>query len=87
MSEPGSLEKTINLGTEFPEISIRALAEIILGVVDRSLDIRAMPSTEGSPSRRLPSMKLFENIMKFQPKVSLEDGIKRTYDWYRPKMN
>jgi len=39
--------------------------------------------TPGSPERRAPDMKQFQKILNYQPKVSLTEGISKTWAWYR----
>jgi len=49
----------------------------------KDLTINPGPTTAGSPQRRCPDMsKTFETIW-YKPLVSLEEGLKRTFDWYK----
>lgn len=72
----------LNLGAHGPEISIGELAEVILKVTGRKLEIEAMPETPGSPVRRRPDMALAENLTNFRARVDLHSGISKTYEWY-----
>lgn len=72
-----------NIGNETPEITMMEVAQIILRVVDKPLEINAQPATEGSPSRRCPSMKKTTAVVGNRECVSLEEGIRKTFDWYR----
>ena len=50
--------QTFNIGNEVPEVSIREVAQLILKVVGKSLDIDAKPAAMiGSPVRRCPDLK------------------------------
>jgi nucleoside-diphosphate-sugar epimerase len=78
-----TVNQTFNLGVESPEITIKELAENICQIVGKNLNIKEMPETQGSPSRRVPSMKKLQQITQYQPQVSLIEGIDKTYRWYR----
>lgn len=78
--------KTFNLGSG-REISIGDLAKLIAGLMDQPLEIegetgRVRPS--GSEVERLvadPTMA--RELLGWEPKVSLEDGLKQTIAWMR----
>lgn len=72
-----------NIGNESPEITIQEVAEIILKVTNKKIFIDAKPATEGSPERRCPAMQKTKECIDYTNEVSLEDGIKKTFDWYR----
>lgn len=75
--------ETLNIGTQYPELSIGQLAEIILRVVARNLRIIRLPATSGSPARRCPDMSKTTELTGYVPRIGLEDGVRRTFDWYR----
>ena len=74
---------TFNLGVQSPEVTIGELAAILCDVVGRKLEIVPGETTAGSPHRRCPDMTLTIGVTGHQPAVSLEDGVRRVYDWYR----
>lgn len=76
-------KQTFNVGNEFPEITIRELAEIIIQVTGKSLAIEARPATPGSPERRCPSMKNVRNNIVYTNTITLQEGIEKTFDWYK----
>ncbi len=70
----------VNIGTG-KEISIKELAEIVKETVGFTGEIiwdSSMP--DGTPRKLLDVSRLRQ--IGFTEKVSLKDGIKRTYDWY-----
>jgi nucleoside-diphosphate-sugar epimerase len=77
---------TLNIGTQAPEIRIGDLASVILDVVGRRLSILAKPPTPGSPARRCPDMQLTKKLTGYESRVSLKEGVRRTYEWYRDKV-
>ncbi len=73
----------INIGAAAPEITMAALGRMVLQIVGRSAPIDPQPATPGSPARRCPDMARCVEISGFRAETPLEDGIRRTYDWYR----
>lgn len=76
--------QTFNIGNQMPEVSIRDVAQLILKIVGKALEIDAKPSSSiGSPVRRCPDMKKTYAYIDCAGQVSLEDGIRETFDWYK----
>jgi UDP-glucose 4-epimerase len=76
----------LNLGAESPEVTMRRVAEIAIATVGKPLAITAKPPTPGSPERRAPKMTRMVEATGYVATVMLEEGVKRTYDWYRKNM-
>lgn len=74
---------TFNLGSIDNERSIGNLADIIIKITDKKLTIRSTENTPGSPSRRQPDMARTLSVMNKEKWVSMEDGVRRCYAWYR----
>lgn len=72
-----------NIGNESPEVTIQTVAETVLKVIGKKIDIAAKPATAGSPVRRCPAMGKAKACIGFDGEVSLEEGIRRTYAWYK----
>jgi UDP-glucose 4-epimerase len=83
LEEPAAGGRTLNLGVSEPEISIGELAELVLRVVGKRLDIVGLPPTPGSPARRRPDTSATQALTGFSPHVTLEDGVRQTFEWYR----
>jgi UDP-glucose 4-epimerase len=83
MQTSGAEGNTYNIGNQENEISIGELAKIITSVVGRDIEITPLPATPGSPSRRCPDMSNTVKTIGFSPRVGIEDGISRTFKWYR----
>lgn len=70
----------LNVGSDV-EITIRELADIInekIGYKGKIVWDTQKPN--GTPRRKLDNIKLFD--MGWRPKVSFEEGLKRTIDWF-----
>ena len=72
-----------NIGNEQPEISIRELALLVASVLGKTVRLAEGAVTSGSPTRRCPSIAAVRETIGFEPQISLEDGIRRTWEWYR----
>ena len=80
---PAGLNQVVNLGSEAPEVTVARVAEIVIATVGKPLRIEAKPPTSGSPERRAPKMTRMIQAIGYVAQMSLEEGIRRTYDWYR----
>lgn len=75
--------QTLNVGTEIPEVTIREIGEMCAAVSGKNLNIKELSPTLGSPQRRIPGMQLARDLLSIEPQIGLEEGIKKTWDWYR----
>ena len=75
---------TFNLGNDDAEINMRDLAKIILNLMNRN-DIKIVDGkdTDGSPSRRMPNIEKLSKYSNIKKRISLNDGLKKTYLWYK----
>lgn len=80
---PDAVGKAVNLGTSRPECTIGHLAELVAAATGKPLRIVPGPTTAGSPSRRCPDTSLIDRLSGVTSRVSLEEGIARTYAWYK----
>jgi GDP-L-fucose synthase len=70
----------INVGTG-KDISIENLAELIKGIVGFTGDIEWDSSKpDGTPRKLLDTSRMDD--LGWQPRISLQEGIKSTYDWF-----
>ena len=82
MELPDCEGKTLNLGTQNPEVTIKEVVEACFAAVGKELKIDAKPASSGSPARRGPDMSLTIELTGFESKVNLREGVARTYEWY-----
>ncbi|MBP61176.1 MAG: GDP-fucose synthetase [Planctomycetaceae bacterium] len=81
-AESMSRPTPINLGTG-SEISIKELVKLIARLCDFRGEIRWDSSKPDGQPRRCLDMSLTTKLLHWQAKVSLEDGLRQTIDWFR----
>lgn len=69
-----------NIGT-LNEVTIRELALLTAKVYGIKINIVKGDLLEGSPKRRCPDISKIKKF-GFSPKISLEEGLKKTIEWY-----
>jgi nucleoside-diphosphate-sugar epimerase len=75
----------INLGNP-EEHSIREFAEIVCRIADVPLQIKAMPLPPDDPTRRCPDISRAKELLGWEPRVSLEDGLRQTITYFRERV-
>jgi UDP-glucuronate decarboxylase len=72
----------INLGNP-REFSILELAEKTIQLTDSKSKIVYEPLPPDDPRQRQPSIELAEKRLGWEPKVALEEGLRRTIDYFK----
>jgi UDP-glucuronate decarboxylase len=79
-----------NIGNQENEISMRNLAELFTKLEGGGASFEMIPYPEnypaGEPQRRCPDISKARKDLAFNPKVQLEDGLKRFIDWCRAEI-
>jgi nucleoside-diphosphate-sugar epimerase len=78
--EQGERLGVYHIGTE-REVSIRELAHLVARACGREIRIVPGELLEGSTPRRCPDVRKLTRL-GFTPSLSLEEGVKRTAEWY-----
>jgi len=82
MDSPDDFTGPINLGNPF-EFSILELAHKIIELTDSKSKIVFKPLPEDDPAQRQPDITLAKKVLNWEPKVSLEDGLKETIAYFK----
>jgi UDP-glucuronate decarboxylase len=72
----------MNLGNP-GEFTILELAELTLKLVGGSSKLVHKPLPSDDPKQRQPDITLARQLLKWEPKVPLEEGLKRTVAYFR----
>ena len=80
--------KPVNIGNP-TEMTILEFAKVINEVVGNTAGIVFKPALRlgDDPQRRRPDITRARNILKWEPKVSLEEGIAKTVPYFKQKMD
>jgi len=76
----------LNLGTGI-EISIKELAEKLLKIINVDLEIIWETDKPNGQPRRCVDNQKAKNEIEFEPKISMDEGLKRTVEWYEAKFS
>ncbi len=74
--------ETINVGSG-KETKITELAEKILKLSGSNLKPLFLPQREIEVRYRLPDISKMKNLVGYEPRVSLDEGLQQTYEWYK----
>ncbi len=72
----------INLGNPV-EFTILELSETILGLIGGKSKINFKPLPSDDPKQRQPDISEAKSMLGWEPKVPLEEGLKRTIAYFR----
>ena len=72
----------VNLGNP-KEITVKELAERIIRLTNSPSKIVKKSLPKDDPKRRKPDISLARRILKFEPEISLEEGLRKTISYFR----
>ncbi|MDC3232418.1 SDR family oxidoreductase, partial [Prochlorococcus sp. AH-716-A09] len=75
-------QKPMNIGNP-KEFSIKQLAKMIKNYINPELEFEYKELPKDDPQRRKPSIDLAKKILDWEPEVELDEGIKKTTDWFK----
>jgi UDP-glucuronate decarboxylase len=71
----------VNLGNPV-EFTIRELAEMVIRLTKSKSKIVWMPLPPDDPAQRQPDIRIAKAELNWEPKISLEDGLKKTISYF-----
>ena len=76
-----------NIGTDKPEISMRDLANLVVQISGKPLQVQFQKSGDSdyltdNPQRRCPNIEKARTILGYEPLVALEEGLARCFRYY-----
>jgi dTDP-glucose 4,6-dehydratase/UDP-glucuronate decarboxylase len=83
----GHQGESFNIGADAPEISMRALAEMVVKISGQHLRVEHRQSDDpkyltDNPQRRCPSLEKSRRLLAYEPRVPLPTGLERMYQYY-----
>ncbi|MFZ1321590.1 MAG: NAD-dependent epimerase/dehydratase family protein [Ignavibacteria bacterium] len=78
-----AIGEVFNIGNPKGTITISSLAEKIVSICKSKSKIIYTPKNYVDVELRIPSIEKAKDLLGFNPVVDLNEGIKRTYNWYK----
>jgi dTDP-glucose 4,6-dehydratase len=72
----------VNLGNP-QEFTVRRFARTVKKLTGSRSPLRFEPLPEDDPKRRRPDIARASRLLRWQPRVDLEQGLRLTIDWFR----
>jgi dTDP-glucose 4,6-dehydratase len=77
-----SFNQPVNIGNPV-EMTILEFAKLIIELTESKSEIVYRPLPQDDPQTRQPDITRARDLLGWEPHVSVEDGLRRTIDWYR----
>lgn len=74
----------VNIGNP-TELTILEFARLILRLTGSNSEIEYRPLPEDDPKTRRPDIKLAKELLNWEPRVPVAEGLATTIEWYRAK--
>jgi len=87
MASIGDLKgEVINIGNPH-EVTINQLAETIRKLTETKSKTTHLPPQPDDPRRRKPDISKAMRLLKWEPKVDLEEGLRKTIEWFKHQLH
>lgn len=83
LSHPNAVGESLNIGNARAVITIFGLAETIIRVLNSASNIRFTLKDYADVELRVPSVEKARRLLDFEAKIDLEEGIRRTAEYYK----
>jgi len=81
-----AIGEVFNIGNPRGTITVLGLAEKVIQLASSSSQIVHVPKNYVDVELRIPSIDKARELLGFEPKVDLNEGIGRTIEWYKRKL-
>ncbi len=82
MDTPDSFTGPVNIGNPM-EFTILELAKTVIELTGSNSQIEFKPLPQDDPKQRQPDINLAREMLDWEPKVSLKEGLQKTVDYFR----
>ncbi len=82
MNGPEEFAGPVNIGNQ-GEFTIKELAELVMEQVGGSSELIQKPLPMDDPTRRRPDISLAKEILDWEPKTPLREGLAKTIEWFQ----
>jgi len=85
MIDPVAIGEVFNVGNVDAQLTILDLARKVIDLVGASSQLRYEPDAPVEITFRSPCVDKARELLGFDPKVALDDGLRMTIEWYRQR--
>jgi dTDP-D-glucose 4,6-dehydratase len=78
---------SFNIGNPRGTVTISMLAQLIKRIAESKSEIIYVPKTYVDVELRIPNIDKARNVLGYNPKYDLAEGLEKTINWYRRKLN
>lgn len=83
MENRKAIGETFVIGNPKSTLTIKELAETIVRMAQSKSKIKFVPQLKADVQVRIPEISKAKKMLGFEPKTQLEEGLKKTIEWYR----
>ena len=85
LEHPAAVGQAFNIGNPRATVTIYDLAQRIRRLIGAEVEIVFQPLHYADVELRIPNVEKAREVLGFEPRVDLDDGLERTIAWYREK--
>lgn len=85
MNSSSELHGPINMGNT-EEFTIKALAELVIHLLDSKSKIAYMPLPEDDPYQRKPDIAQAKQMLGWEPQIRLHEGLEKTIRYFKERL-
>ena len=78
-------QKPINIGNP-NEFTIKELAQLVKTLVNPNSEFVFKELPLDDPKQRKPSIEIAKEVLNWEPKVELKEGLTRTINWFKKNL-
>jgi UDP-glucose 4-epimerase len=86
LEHPGAVGQTFNIGNPRSSVTIYDLAQRVRRLTEAPVDVVFQPLHYADVELRIPNVEKAREVLGFEPRVDLDEGLARTIAWYREKI-
>lgn len=83
LTKEEAVGNSFNIGNPRGTVTINMLAETIRRIANSNSEIKHVPKHYVDVELRIPSIDKAKEILKFSPIIDLNEGLRRTIEWYK----
>jgi UDP-glucose 4-epimerase len=86
LEHPDAVGQTFNIGNPRSTVTIYDLAQRVRRLTGADVDIAFQPLHYADVELRIPNVEKAREVLGFEAKVDLDEGLEKTIAWYRAKL-